>query len=554
MSQLYMTKINDLTTNTCSNTFMKTHITTLLVIFTFLISSFGFAESFRVQRKVTSNKSSELMNITSVKDQPSKILRKLPYYIVEGPGSNTNTIYIDEIKNSLSESEIVFFKNLQSKVKIKLANTEVRDLVTEGPATNRIHLTILGDGYTLQDKAKFFADAERITKNLFKNDTYASYLSLFQVHAVFVPSNTSGIGDGASADTVFGLYRNPKGSKRAIYPGNELALQDALELVEHTDYPIVIANDDFYGGLGGRYAISTRSVRSGMIVLNHELGHNFGEVGEEYDGGSVYIGANSSSDAKAPQWSQWREDKNFYDAKLLSGNYVWQNLKGKPYKTNFKTQAGETLGLELSTVGWSSPDDVYVYVNGQKLNLGGTYHNDRNFYVLDNLETQIGNNTLEIKENTADGDNVLATAYIYSYPQGFNFTKDVTAAFATYNDFGSKRYRPTHDGCLMRNMMLTHFCAVDQENMWHKFLSRVSLIDDVIKSSGKVTVITPKLAGLTVRWLNSDGTEFSNLRNQYEVSSEAFGSAKSIQVSVELQTPEVRKYDEKFKVVKAVQL
>lgn len=534
---------------------MKIAKTTLsLLIFTLFISSFSFAESFRVQRKINSNRSTQILSISTEPDQTEKVLRKLPYYIVEGPGSDTNTIYREEIKNSLTKAETAFLKNTQRNMNIQTAGAEVRELVTEGPAANRIHLTILGDGYTLEDKAKFFADAERITKNLFSNDTFASYLSLFQVHAVFVPSKTSGIGDGESKDTAFGLYRMPKGSKRAIYPGNERALQDALDMVERTDYPIIIANDDYYGGLGGRYAISTRSIQSGMIVLNHELGHNFGEVGEEYDGGSVYSGANSSSDAKAAHWSLWREDKNFYDAKLLSGNYVWQNLKNKPYKTAFKTQTGETLGLELSVVGWSSPDDVYVSVNGQKLNLGGPYHNDRNFFILDNLETQVGNNTLEIKENIADGDNMLATAYIYSYPQGFNFEKNVIAAFATYAEFGRKTYRPTHDSCLMRNMTIKHFCAVDQENMWHKFLARVSLVDSVTKTLSTVKVSTPKLNGLTIHWFNAEGSEIKELQNQLEVSREVFGSAKTIKVSVELRTPEVRKYDSKFKVVKSIQL
>lgn len=537
---------------------MKTVKTSFVI--SFFISVFFFslqssAESFRVQSKLSlKNKTSQLINVTVEKKQPTKVLRKLPYYIVEGPGSDTDTIYVDEIKNSLTTSELAYYQKQQSRIKIQFETAEVRELVTEGPAENRIHLTILGDGYTVHEKSKFFTDAERITDNLFKNKTFSSYLPLFQVHAVFVASKMSGIGDGASKDTAFGLYRTPKGSKRAIYPGNERALEDALDLVARTDYPIVIANDDYYGGLGGRYAISTRSIKSGMIVLNHELGHNFGEVGEEYDGGSVYSGANSSPDAKASKWSHWREDKNFYDAKLLSGNYVWQNLKNKPYKTNFKTQNGETLGLELSTVGWSSPDDVYVYVNGQKLNLGGSYHNDRNFYVLDNLETQLGNNNLEIKENIADDDNIIATAFLYAYPQGFNFLKDVTAAFATYAEFGRKTYRPTHDGCLMRNMTLSYFCAVDQENMWHKFLNRVSLIDGILMTSENLTVVTPKLSGLSVRWQTEDGTELATLRDQFAVSRAALAGLKKIQVSVELQTPEVRRYDDKFKAAKEIQL
>lgn len=535
--------------------------TTLLVLITTLGFSFSAqAASYRVSQKITANQNSEILDVSATDTAPAKILRKLPYYIVEGPriGSkniDTTSLYIEEIKNSLSEAERVFLKQRQQIKSFSFeGQSEVRDLVTEGPATNRIHLTILGDGYTLQEKDKFFADAERITKNLFSNDTFSSYLPLFQVHAVFTPSKVSGIGDGQSIDTAFKLYRTPKGSKRAIYPGDERALEQALRMVEHTDYPIVIANDDFYGGLGGRYAISTRSVRSGMVVLNHELGHNFGEVGEEYDGGQVYTGANSAFDAKASQWSHWRNDKNSYNAKFLSGNYVWQNLRNKPYKTNFKTQANETLGLELSTVGWSSPDDVYVFVNGKKIDLGNNFHNDRNFYVLDNLETQLGDNTLEVKENIADGDNVLATAFLYAYPQGFNFDKNALASFATYSDYGTKSYRPTHDGCLMRNMKLTHFCSVDQENMWHKFLDRVSLIDAISKDGDKVLVQTPKISGLIIRWYNTDGSEIEALRDQFSATRNQLGQAKTIKVSVELQTPEVRKYDSKFKVVKSVQL
>ena len=41
-----------------------------------------------------------------------------------------------------------------------------------------------------------------------------------------------------------------------------------------------VRSEQRYGGLGGRYAITTRSKNSGSMVLRHELGHNFGNVGE----------------------------------------------------------------------------------------------------------------------------------------------------------------------------------------------------------------------------------------------------------------------------------
>ena len=45
------------------------------------------------------------------------------------------------------------------------------------------------------------------------------------------------------------------------------------------------------------------------MVLRHEMGHNFANVGEEYDGGQIYSGANSTSSlatAPAPfKWAKW---------------------------------------------------------------------------------------------------------------------------------------------------------------------------------------------------------------------------------------------------------
>lgn len=54
------------------------------------------------------------------------------------------------------------------------------------------------------------------------------------------------------------------------------------------DYPSIIGNDDYYGGLEGEFVISTKSNRTGTVVLRHEMGHNFVYVGEEYDNGNTF--------------------------------------------------------------------------------------------------------------------------------------------------------------------------------------------------------------------------------------------------------------------------
>jgi hypothetical protein len=449
--------------------------------------------------------------------------------------------------------------------------TEVRTLVDQGPKENRINLTIVGDGYVLAEKEKFFADAARTKDNLFANAAYTSYLPLFNVYAVFVESNQSGLTDGDhKVDTALGLYRDPPGSKRGIMPGNTTAIDAAIALAPATDYPILIANDDFYGGLGGEYAISTRSVESGIIVLRHELGHNFGQVGEEYDSGQVYTGANASTTATNLTWAHWltstQPQQHVYESKYLSGDYVWKNLSQGSYTADIDFPAPEggvpyDFEVIVSSVGWETADDVYAYFDGQKVDLQGTFTADRSFFGFVLPETPApGKHTLELRENIHDGDNVLAFAELYAQPQGFNTIPDEVAAYATFDDSGNKTYRPTHDSCPMRNMKHETFCPVDQENMWTRFLARVKLLDDSSVQGTDVRTVAIKtvaLKGLDIHWYTVDAqgteTEVSAIQGQSVWTADA-QTHGTYRVKVHFQTNEVRKYTPDFDATKDFKL
>jgi len=294
-----------------------------------------------------------------------------------------------------------------------------------------------------------------------------------------------------------------------------------------TDYPIVIANDEFYGGLGGQYAITTRSIESGKIVLRHELGHNFGSVGEEYDGGQVYSGANSSR-APSTTWNHWMktgQTKIVNDMRLLGGAYVWQNLEKQPVVQKFNFPAANNKGpfwfeVQLSSVGWQTLDDVEILLDGRPLVIEGKGTQDRSFFKTKLVQDlSAGSHTLEIREVRQDGDNVLAFANLYAYEADYDFQGGV-GAFMTYDTNGSLSYRPTHEHCLMRNMLYEFFCSVDQENMWFQFLGRVRLIDQVLISEKQVEVKALDLPGMTVSWFqktNGAEAEISALKNQLVV-------------------------------------
>lgn len=481
---------------------------------------------------------------------PVQVIRSIPEYLSEDypmqSGTYTETLY----KDSHLPQHLQSLKK-DCCTRITWAGSEVRTLVTSGPTENRIDLTFVGDGYTEDEKEKYFSDIERFVKELFSEKTFSSYLPLFNVHAVFVPSKESGLTDSTKKDTALGLYRTPVGSKRAIMPGNTRAIDRALSLAPDTDYPILIANDDYYGGLGGRYAITTRSVESGKIVLRHELGHNFGEVGEEYDGGYVYSGANSSHSLPL-SWSHWVEGTTkTFEGKQLTGDYVWQNLSGRPFKRTFNFPEGNYIFDSIvSTVGWGAPGEVSVLLNGQEQDLIGRYTQDRSFFTFHN-SLPAGKHTVEAKENIFDQNNVLAFLNIYALPADIIKDKGFIGAYATFDINGQKSYRPTFDTCIMREMSSDEFCSVDKENFWQKFLSRMTLIDGVEQQkttqAWELNIKTPQLAGLQFHWSKL-------VNNRFVPIAELTGPQVSIPLSepgeyrlrVKFVTPEVRRYTSDF--------
>jgi hypothetical protein len=507
-----------------------------------LLLAFNATAAVRVAYKVENGKSTLVSaRATSQTVEGRKLLRQIPYFIGEGNHLTVGNAMLEEyeISDNLVTAEIKAKMGLMFR---NIPNAEFRDIVVQGPKENRINLTILGDGYTFGEKEKFFADAKRATDGLFVGKTFASYLPLFNVYAVFVPSNQSGIGDGKPKDTAFKLYRDPAGSKRAIMPGDEAALEQALLAAPATDYPIVIANDHFYGGLGGRFAISTSSELSGLIVLRHELGHNFGEVGEEYDNGSVYRGANSSPTANVT-WKHWVNGPlSVNESVIISGNYVWQNLI-RPYSASFTIPRGmDLLFMSLSSVGWDTEKDVQILLNGKELPVRGKFHEDRSFFELAPTPVQAGQKyLLDIRQDIQDGNNVLGFAVAFAAPASYDFTPDKVGAFATFSTDGTKSYRPTHSQCIMRNMESENFCSVDQENMWLKFLARIDLIDRLSVNGSTVQLETQKLNGLEIRWYQVVGGKESELLQFANLSSwENPGLTGKFRARVKFITPEIR--------------
>jgi len=543
----------------------------ILILYRFFIlwgvgtfSAWAYSD-WRVEQITYSKGKTEILHVEKIDKkitEGKRIIRSLPYLLDESSESTLTKefeeiYYSDEFLPATAKEffRLKLYENINNLDPL-WKDSEVRTLAEQGPSQNRINLTILGDGYTLFEKEQFFQDAQRMTDDLFMGTTFASYISLFNVYAVFVPSQDSGITDTVKRNTAFGLYRSPANSKRAILPGSTRALEQALLLAPaKADYPIVIANDNFYGGLGGRYAITTRSDESGAIVLRHELGHNFGNVGEEYDGGQVYRGANHSN-TKNVSWAHWLDSPlEVYHSLFLSGAYVWESLKNTPLNVKFTLPASAATSrifVKLSTVGWSSREDVSVFINGSEQSYTGRFTEDRSFFDLHPDQSLApGAHTLQIRNNKNDQkERVLAFALVYALPEGYDETENKIAAFQSFYSPGRPSgYRPTHQSCLMREMTLKHFCTVDIENMWHRFLAKVDLIDEVVIKNENIELKTPPLNGLEIFWYqkNSSGQkmELTHLRNKKQWNNKN-ALTGVFEVEVKFRTVEVRKYSPRF--------
>lgn len=459
------------------------------------VGSLGFAEVYQAKYLELPDGSSEMISLGWVNGNPSAsrgevTIQRYPQEIIEH--SQLEAKFIVEISSSSRKKVEDFLSRQGLSLRTERirgndgASDELIPLVENGPSSNRIDLVIMGDGYTVAEREKFIADAKRIVDDMFNGVTFHSYLPLFNVYAVFRPSKESGIGkNDTPKDTAYGLYRLGN-TLRAIFVDNKEAARESCEKAPGCDYPILMGNDPYYGGLGGEFAITTSSPSSGTVVLRHELGHNFGRVGEEYDGGNLlqYFGQNSSKNPAALKWSHHLKGvwQNQHSIPRFVG-YPWHNLSGGKYTAKFYSNGlWSAFEIVLSVSGMETNNDISVKLDGVPLVLESPGTSDRFFQTYRSTAGfSAGHHELTFSQKVEDGNNWVSNLTVHEFASNYVFDNTKIGAYPTFSETRALlSYRPTHNSCLMRNMTSDHFCPVCQENNWHNFFSKVSLIDEVM--------------------------------------------------------------------------
>lgn len=162
-----------------------------------------------------------------------------------------------------------------------------------GPSDNRIDMVFVGDGYQANDLQAYRDQVELAWKFLEVKEPYATYRRYFNVHRVDVISVDEGVDNdpkqGIARNTALDMlfWANPDVER--LLGINTAKAQQAAGCAPDWDQILAVANSVKYGGAG--YAGADVGTFSGgnsasFAVAEHELGHSFGDLADEYDYGA----------------------------------------------------------------------------------------------------------------------------------------------------------------------------------------------------------------------------------------------------------------------------
>ena len=157
-----------------------------------------------------------------------------------------------------------------------------------GPRSQRINFVFLSEGYTAAQLPAFAGHVNTAINYLFSREPwqrYRSYCNVFRIEIASTQSGTDNGIAGTAVTTYFNSGFNTPGVTQLLTideTGQNRAYALMNTHVPEYDVPIVIVNDRKYGGSGGSIAITSTNSSSAQIT-EHEIGHSFANLADEYD-------------------------------------------------------------------------------------------------------------------------------------------------------------------------------------------------------------------------------------------------------------------------------
>lgn len=228
-------------------------------------------------------------------------------------------IFQDSQLRTLAEYDLAGLIALTRHVQPSEFPIAVQQRNISGSPANRVDLVILGDGYTAAQASKFISDAQSVISDFFSITPLLEYANYFNLYTLLVASPESGADHPAYddqcgysdptccgdpymlSDPLQGQMVNTAFDSRfcafwihRLLVANYSKVVEAAGAIPDWDTLLLLVNDSTYGGSGGSRLAVISMHSLAVDVAQHEFGHSFGDLADEYD--SAYPGYPNCSD------------------------------------------------------------------------------------------------------------------------------------------------------------------------------------------------------------------------------------------------------------------
>jgi len=218
-------------------------------------------------------------------------------------------------------------------------------LLESGPASEKVDLLLISEGYTAAELPKFHADARRLVDALFAHEPFRSRRGDFNVRGLDLPSAASGVTRARAGQfrrTPISAEYNIFDSERYVLTLDNRAFRDAASSAPY-EFVEILVNEAKYGGGGIFNDQPTTAVDTGFAeyVFVHEFGHHFAGLADEYYTSDV---AYETGAAAHPE--PWEPNVTaLHDPARLK----WRDLlePGTPLPTPWDKEAYEKVSREM---------------------------------------------------------------------------------------------------------------------------------------------------------------------------------------------------------------
>ena len=226
-----------------------------------------------------------------------------------------------------------------------LVHTSRIDIISEnGPASQKVDLVILGDGYSKDEMEKFRKDASRLSGYLMNAEPFKSHIKDFNIRAIETPGESSGVNKphhGLFKRTPLTVHYSSFDSERYALSYDNRTIRDIASQVPY-DLMVILINERTYGG-GGIYNLYTTVAADNKFseyIMIHEMGHHMAALADEYYTSAV------SYEVPEVKVEPWETNLTaLFDKKNLKWKDLFEN--GTPLPTPWNKEKFDKFGYSV---------------------------------------------------------------------------------------------------------------------------------------------------------------------------------------------------------------